>query len=544
MQFLDYINQYSKYYYTFPYSSLQSNGYIKCDKDKLLGLFAAYCIKKEDIKPEKYGKILIKCAGHINYLVDIILTTQVDINVTNKKGWTPLRVALCAQNTSLAQIFIKHGAKTDELPKDGWTPLRIAIRTDKKSSVELLLSHGSSDAETYDGRTILEEAMLNQCHNVVEFFLERNIKFSSNEKCVSLYFFGLAQENKPALFQKLVEALKNIKGFDLNMTIHGKSVLAILLEKYFQRKIDKPSVVSNIKALIDAGCIILKHEATEYLRKIILKNEQGDENLDAESKFVEQLLRLGADPNGKIDKEPFLERISRIHHEQRSYRKKSCHQVIKLLLKTGAKFQASEIASKHFSYAINANDIELFSLLLETENKRTKRLVLTEACRNLRKEMVDIMLSNGFDINRKDEYGTPPLFGAIRSLEKAGRCEMIKWLLQEKNAYIHADSMEKYALYEAIANEHGGEQLMVIQCLIENGADINQASMVNDCRISPLYQCVEKRNFEAIKLLIEKGVSLDDICDPSLLNKALIMDKHDPDKKVSKYLNEIIQSKR
>ena len=64
-------------------------------------------------------------------VVHLLLARGVDVNETNKKGWTPLMHACMARNTGLVKLLLKHGADRnvkveDEFVKPGHTAADLA----------------------------------------------------------------------------------------------------------------------------------------------------------------------------------------------------------------------------------------------------------------------------------------------------------------------------------------------------------------------------------------------------------------------------------
>lgn len=86
-------------------------------------------------------------------VVRMLLDHRADPNIRDKKGWTPLHLAVWSSEVKDADVMtlllIKAGANVNEIDNNGNTPLRIAISLSRRHSprakcIEILVAHGAN----------------------------------------------------------------------------------------------------------------------------------------------------------------------------------------------------------------------------------------------------------------------------------------------------------------------------------------------------------------------------------------------------------------
>lgn len=527
MQFIEYINQSFRDNYSFQISSVSKA--ITFKYQKTLEWFAKQSVDNIPKDPKKLGKILIKCtANNMESLSTILTNGGADLKVTNSKGWSLLRVALCARKANLVHYLINCGVSIRECPEDMWTPLRIAIKMNDKNMIELLLLNGAKLEETYAGRTVLDEAMFQECHEAVEFFIDKDISLDIQGPWVEYYFLKKCENNHSIeYFQKLVNVLKK-NGFDFKVS--GEKGLNKLLT-YYLKEWNKEAILKKIEILLKAGSKISLSQVTEILGNIL--NTEFFIFKEYMLKSLQELLRLGADPNGKIVDKTFVEFILEKNEKESVFNVVKA-QCLKELLKKGAKIETNSVCASNYLYdIIKDGDNELFKLFVEA-GSMLKQRHLSLAVAYQRKEMVRLMLDKGLGINDEDEYGCTPLISILSEFGKEGVLSMVEWLIQN-GADVNQTCMKTTPLFEAADNHFLGEQEQIVRCLIKHKADFNiPCEKFNK---TALTHNVGKNRLDMVKALVENGADVNAIDNEGtpLLGIALCQ-PFDPDKIVAKYL--------
>ncbi|MFC3195550.1 ankyrin repeat domain-containing protein [Marinicella sediminis] len=161
---------------------------------------------------------------------------------------------------------------------------------------------------------------------------------------------------------------------------------------------------------------------------------------------------------------------------------------------------------------IESNDIGTLEKLLKnnnfspiSNNQSLTSSPLIYASELLRKDIVKMLLSFGFDANFTNYLGETPLIRTLYSINEASSNEdihasfEITKLLVESGANINIESSEnKTALEAAIIFD----KLEIISYLIENGGDLFRLDVDS---ANYLFYC---KSIDCIRLLVQKGLSI------------------------------------
>jgi uncharacterized protein len=106
------------------------------------------------LNPDKqHGLFLALRAESVKVAKVLIQTPQVDVNMLNQNGESPLMMAVFRGNTELVNALL---ARDADVNKTGWTPLHYAATAGNLPLIALLLDkHAYIDAESPNGTTPL-----------------------------------------------------------------------------------------------------------------------------------------------------------------------------------------------------------------------------------------------------------------------------------------------------------------------------------------------------------------------------------------------------
>jgi len=96
-------------------------------------------------------------------VVNLLLELKADVNAENFQKYTPLHVAAWYGTHKMVQTLLEAKASVNAITDDGFTPLLIAVRYRKAVIAVELMKMGASVHDTYQGCTVYEMAMQNQC---------------------------------------------------------------------------------------------------------------------------------------------------------------------------------------------------------------------------------------------------------------------------------------------------------------------------------------------------------------------------------------------
>ncbi len=81
--------------------------------------------------------------------LQILITSNADVNATDCMGYTPLHLAAMWGNTQCAELLLKNGANVHARNRDGRTPLHRAASNNHHQCMALLVRYGA-DVEALD----------------------------------------------------------------------------------------------------------------------------------------------------------------------------------------------------------------------------------------------------------------------------------------------------------------------------------------------------------------------------------------------------------
>lgn len=120
--------------------------------------------------------------NNLNLLQNLI-SNNVDLNIQDKYGYTPLIESIYGNNTKSAELLIKGGANLDLVNKNGDTALTLAIQKNNNFIVELLVQNGADlNITNNDGNTALDIAQKQFNISLVNFLAQKGAVKSIDTK--------------------------------------------------------------------------------------------------------------------------------------------------------------------------------------------------------------------------------------------------------------------------------------------------------------------------------------------------------------------------
>ena len=125
----------------------------------------------------------IACQSGNKKIVELLINSGADVNVSNRRGLTPLDIAERDGQTEIIELLRVHGAKK------GFSNLLRAINSGDIEQVKLLISQGADvNTKNNAGQTLLHIACRSGNKEVVEFLIDQgaNINSKSNRDLTPL----------------------------------------------------------------------------------------------------------------------------------------------------------------------------------------------------------------------------------------------------------------------------------------------------------------------------------------------------------------------
>ena len=183
--------------------------------------------------------------------------------------------------------------------------------------------------------------------------------------------------------------------------------------------------------------------------------------------------------------------------------------IVKLLLKKGVPLEErNSYGYTPLLSATSAGNCEVMQLLIDagadinvklSENNES---LLHNAAMSGKVDAIDLVISNGADIEARDNFGRSPIFFSLYSREPAALAKMI-----EKGADVNVKNEDGATLVQVAARVEMPE---MVKMLIDAKVDVNIADKDNT---TPLYWAVMTGNEEIAKMLLSNGA------DPNIAEK-------------------------
>ena len=118
--------------------------------------------------------------------------------------------------------------------------------------------------------------------------------------------------------------------------------------------------------------------------------------------------------------------------------------------------------------------------------------------------VVQYLFENGRHQHQADERGQTPLFSAC----SAGHTEIVQYLLKDAEVVIGLDRVNnrgRTALHAAVEQDYNNDNIVIVQCLVEHGTQIDRA---DNGGITALWLAVSNVNLGIAEYLIDHGAEV------------------------------------
>lgn len=418
---------------------------------------------------------------------------------------------------SVIDLLLQHGAAVNQTGSFMVTPLHIAVQYRTQQVVCTLISHGANvNAYVQCKRTLLQCAAAREIGSlpIIRILLEAgaSIILQNNEQCIQQacpvlnsaldFFDGCPDENgrfktstsieeilstgPGAVFKLLLLSQPSLRASDPRFSLLLQ-IVATMGDCDFTKFLIERNVDVNLCGH-HYGCVLqaaARHGHLDCLRLLLDAGSQvniiGGQHktplqaaiVGAHENTVEELILHGAEVN--LKKERSMETAAPLQLAVESGNPK----IARLLLAAGADIHSPPDL---LHLAVNTSSYEMTQIVIEFEAKTDHpglqhTTALIAACMQRRKDIAELLLSNGVDINADGPYELLGHYGsALPAACWKGDHESAKLLL-ENGAHVEKQSHDKWTPLEVVAFRGHVE---IMDLLLESGAKVYNPSQETD----------------------------------------------------------------
>ncbi|XP_057334146.1 putative ankyrin repeat protein RF_0381 [Microplitis mediator] len=397
--------------------------------------------------------LLVKTTGHISYEIAEFLIDNGAYSIQDLRR--ALNRAIECENIPTVKLLIRKGADANLSDRGVKGPLEIAFDKKNVEMIEILIAAGFDATKTFDIDNSLHIAIIQNNYEKIKNFIENRVDINDTSYFKKTPLTLAVEENNKLVIELL---LKN----------GAKPEQATILAAIKNNNLDV------VKILIDSGAYISLTTLLKVMEKVIYENEperyifrgltedSGPLRLSTSRKyeeFIKLLIKNGVDVNYQYSFKGSPLDIACKHNDL---------ELVKILVEAGANVHISLNEYYPIKSAVEHNNYQLAEYLV---NHCTAANIPCDYSEALicavewdRKEIVELLIKNGANINYMPLYTSSALIHSIKNCTPE-----ITEMLVKAGANVNMNLRNNTALIEAIKVP----DYKMIPYLIENGADVD-----------------------------------------------------------------------
>ncbi|XP_040547536.1 ankyrin repeat, SAM and basic leucine zipper domain-containing protein 1 isoform X8 [Gallus gallus] len=234
---------------------------------------------------DKYTVLMAACAAHasekkILKTVELLLSRNVDPNLTCRKQMTPLMYAARKGYSHVVSLLVAHGSHVNAQDENGYSALIWAAHHGHKNVVLMLLELGADkNLQTKDKKTAAEIAKINE-HSEIYSLLSLAVnhlqgKYCGTTKQETVYKFLTAASDHSVSGDECLKFLQKLNKECSNLTVPVQTINKHFLENSHKMVLQWAPTERYVEVCKDLICNVEKlGEEVKRLNELVAKEEQ------------------------------------------------------------------------------------------------------------------------------------------------------------------------------------------------------------------------------------------------------------------------------
>ncbi len=416
---------------------------------------SATSVKQQPKPLSEADKALLKAANRRNIIyVKRALVDGADVNAKNHIRLTPLHIAADRGHKEVVALLIDKGADVNAMGGEGETPLHKAALVGHNEVVELLIAKGADLSAKSWGETPLDSAIRIGQTETADLLRKHGSK--TNEELKAEPVAEATQPEPPTAkapdisihktaIKGNIEAVKQhlAAGTHVNAKDKGGNTPLHLAARFGHKEIDtlanatkNKSMEKSIWGIVNPDDLLAEPNAKqlEAIKRLILEgadvNEKGGyfEQTplhwavgNSQKVIVELLLSKGADVNAsnKFEANAYSIAEGMASGNENPEDDLKGQELLEIIKKHGGKKQLTGIESAVYFMSIVSGNIETIKKYLadgvDVNAKQDNMTALHKSVSSLQKEVAELLITEGADVNAVNKDGKTPLEFALRA---------------------------------------------------------------------------------------------------------------------------------
>lgn len=435
-----------------------------------------------------------------------LVANGANVNVMNNNGWNPTMLAVDRQQVDVLTQLLSANADVNLAGKDQWNALHLSVTKVKQDQnlenankiLELILKYGADiNSKTDSGASALWLATANKRTEAVKLLLKSGVEIDLQTNQGNTALLKAAEEHYLSIFQLLIDAGANIK----HLNKEGNTALHMILSTKIA---ENSELISMVNELIDLGADV--NSISQYGNTpLLLAVKSGYLNI------TKALIAAEANPNamGTRQRSLLVEAVSGGYLEILDIILPLIDDINYMPISGWNALLINVDGSNSLKEELRVDIVQRLLAHGANINSQTNsgKSVLNLAVTNDLKLLFELFIQSGANVNLADKQGRTALFEAAFDVEL--KADMISTLIAH-GADVNSATSDGWAPLLVMAYKNNSKDEVLISKLVTEflkaGVNIDHK---NSNGATAVKIATEQNKKMFLKVLLEKGANPD-----------------------------------